>query len=163
MVRNRLSGTPCGPGCYELSPTRTNANRTGKRALASRAARGYRPGVTSPTPHSERRRAARAAATFPVQLAADAGPEAATLRDISEIGLACDASRPMTEMTLVGIDFALPGGAQRHRVRGAVVRCEALPTAAKGTKRWDVAIYFTEVPPATKAALRNYVAKGKLV
>lgn len=87
------------------------------------------------------------------------------LRDISEIGLACHAPQPLDEMTLVGIDFALPGGADRHRVKGAVVRCEPLPkpTKGKGAVKWDVAIYFTEVPPVTKAALRNYVAKGKLV
>ena len=45
------------------------------------------------------------------------------LRDISEIGMACDAPAPVDEMTLVSIDFALPGQTERHHVTGAVVRC----------------------------------------
>jgi hypothetical protein len=127
--------------------------------------------VTSPTPQSERPRAARAAATFPVQLstraegAADAPP--ARLRDISEIGLACTSQAPITEMTMVALDFALPGASERHHVKGAIVRCEPMAGAAKAgkgaPKEWDVAIYFTEITPVTRAALRGYVGKGKKV
>src|SRR5687768_4382165 len=79
--------------------------------------------VASPTPQSERRRALRAAATFPVKLSTkpEAGP--ALLRDISEIGLACVANHEIPEMTLVGLDFTLPGATENHHVQGAVVRC----------------------------------------
>ena len=76
--------------------------------------------------------------------------------------MACDAPAPIEEMTLVGIDFALPGQVERHSVTGAVVRCE--PIASKGNKpAWDIAIYFTEIKATTKAALHNYVGKGKIV
>jgi hypothetical protein len=119
--------------------------------------------VTSPTPQSERRRAARAAATFPVMLSGQADAPPAALRDLSEIGLACTSFQPLAEMTMVGLDFSLPGQTERHQVKGAVVRCEPMRGDGKNKKQWDVAVYFTDVTPVTKAALRNYVAKGKKV
>jgi hypothetical protein len=119
--------------------------------------------VTSPTPQSDRRRAARAAATFPVQLSAKPEAEPAQLRDISEIGLACTSPHELGEMTMVGLDFALPGATEKHHVKGAVVRCEPLRSGAGGRREWDVAIYFTEITPVTRAAVRNYVGKGKKV
>lgn len=88
--------------------------------------------------------------------------EPAQLRDISEIGLACVATHEIPEMTLVGLDFALPGASERHSVRGAVVRCEPMGKGAKN-REWDVAVYFTEVTPVTRAALKNYIAKAKKV
>ena len=117
--------------------------------------------MTSPTPQSDRRRAARAAASFPIHLAAPGAGDPARLRDISEIGLACTSAQPLGEMTMVGLDFALPGASVKHHVKGAVVRCE--PLRAGGGKEWDVAIYFTEMTPVTRAALRNYVERGKKV
>jgi hypothetical protein len=118
--------------------------------------------VTSPTPQSDRRRAIRAIATFPVKLSTKPDAEPAALRDLSEIGLACTSTHAIPEMTLVGLDFALPGQTDRHQVKGAVVRCEPMP--ALGSKKcWDVAVYFTELTPVTKAALKNYVAKAKKV
>jgi hypothetical protein len=56
----------------------------------------------------------------------------AALRDISEIGLACTSSHAIPEMTLVGLDFALPGASDRHLVKGAVVRCEPLGKGEEG-------------------------------
>ena len=116
--------------------------------------------MTSPTPQSERRRALRAAANFPVTLSSKPGSDPAVLRDLSEIGLACTSTCAIPEMTLVGLDFALPGASDRHLVKGAVVRCEPL---GKAKKDWDLAVYFTEMSPVTKAALRNYIAKAKKV
>ena len=81
------------------------------------------------------------------------------LRDVSEIGMACDAPAPIDEMTMVGIDFALPGQTERHQVTGAVVRCDRLPEEVDGRPKWDIAVYFTEIQPTTKAALRGYVNK----
>ena len=39
-----------------------------------------------------------------------------------------------------------------------MVRCEPL---ARTRGKFDVAIYFTEMTPVTRAALRNYVGKAK--
>lgn len=118
--------------------------------------------MTQPTPQSERRRAPRAAASFPVNLSSDAVAEPALLRDISEIGMACDAPAPIEEMTMVGITFSLPGQVEKHQVTGAVVRCDRCEDKA-GRPQWDVAIYFTEIKPVTKAALKGYVSRGKIV
>lgn len=113
--------------------------------------------MPTPNPAAERRRAIRAVASFPVRLSKDATAEPAMLRDISEIGLACTAPQEIPEMTLVGLDFSLPGASELHHVKGAVVRCEPLAKQRK----YDLAIYFTEITPVTRAALRNYVGKAK--
>lgn len=132
--------------------------------MAPGGRRRYGSEVTSPTPQSqsERRRATRAAANFPVKLSSDAVAEPARMRDISEIGLACIASEPIEEMTLVGIDFSLPGASEMHHGALDVVRCDRMADEG-GKRRWDIAIYFTEIKPVTRAALHNYVAKGKPV
>jgi hypothetical protein len=102
----------------------------------------------------------RAAGSFPLQIGGTPTAAAASLRDISEIGLACTTSAPIPEMTVVALDFALPGATERHRVQGAVVRCAPL---GKAGKDWDVAVYFTEIAPVTRAALRHYVQKARKV
>ncbi len=120
--------------------------------------------MTSPTPQSERRRSTRALGAFPIRLSPRPKDAPALLRDISEIGLACTADEPLAEMTLVALDFSLPGATEVHRVRGAVVRCEPLNKGERpltGKARWNLAVYFTEITPQTRAALRNYVGKAK--
>lgn len=96
-------------------------------------------------------------ASFPVRFAQDAAAEPALLRDISEIGLACAAPQEIKEMTMVALNFSLPGATELHHVKGAVVRCEPLGGADRG--KYDVAVYFTEITAVTRAALRNYVGK----
>ena len=118
--------------------------------------------MTQPTPQSERRRAPRAAASFSVNLSSDAVAEPALLRDISEIGMACEAPAPIDEMTMVGISFCLPGQTEQHNVTGAVVRCDRI-TDQDGKPRWDIAVYFTEITPVTRACLKGYVSRGKIV
>jgi len=114
--------------------------------------------VASPSPQSDRRRAERVPASFPVRFANDVAADPAILRDISEIGLACAAPQEIPEMTLVALDFALPGATEIHHVKGAVVRCEPLDGADRG--KYDLAVYFTEITAVTRAALRNYVGKA---
>lgn len=113
--------------------------------------------VPTPAPRSERRRAPRALASFQVQLSlADGKP--ATLKDISEIGLCCISPVKVPEMTVLALDFQLPGQATRHRVQGAVVRCEA----ARGKPgQFEIAVWFQDVPAATRTALKGFVAHGK--
>lgn len=98
-----------------------------------------------------------------MQVSSSGRAEAALLRDISEIGLACTSPQAIPEMTLIGLDFSLPGASDKHHVKGAVVRCEPMTKSADGARRWDLAVFFTEMLPVTRAALRHYVAKGKKV
>jgi hypothetical protein len=114
--------------------------------------------VPTPATRTERRRAPRALANFQILLSGAEG-KPAQLKDISEIGLACVTNVPLSEMTVVAIDFNLPGQAQKHRVQGAVVRCE--PTERKTKSEYELAVWFTDVPAATKAALKGFVARGK--
>ncbi|MBL8729227.1 MAG: PilZ domain-containing protein [Planctomycetes bacterium] len=119
--------------------------------------------MTSPTPQSERRRSIRALGTFPVRLSPRPTDAPAVLRDISEIGLACTSFEELPEMTQVSLNFSLPGATEVHHVQGAVVRCEKLQSqvVSRSGPKWDLAVYFTEIQPVTRAAIRNYVGKSK--
>lgn len=85
------------------------------------------------------------------------------LRDISEVGLACMAFEELPEMTQVALNFSLPGATEVHHVQGAVVRCDRMKNdvSARSTPKWDLAVYFTEIQPVTRAAIRNWVGKAK--
>lgn len=109
------------------------------------------------SPQPDRRRAPRAQADFPIQIVGKAAGRPAQLKDISEIGLCCSCSERIDEMTLLAIDLQLPGAQVQHKVKGAVVRCE--PLRQQGS--FELAVYFTEIAPQTKAALKQLVAVGK--
>lgn len=107
----------------------------------------------------ERRRAPRALADFPIQLspgktAAGQSTAPARLKDLSAIGLCCTTSTELVEFTKLGIDLQLPGQSRRHTLQGAVVRSEPSRTQ-KGM--FEVAVYFTQIEPATKVAIGAFV------
>ena len=129
---------------------------TGFDPVAQRLCHRYPPNrILMTTNPRERRRSPRAKADFPIVLTPAQGPKPARMKDISEIGLACVFDQKVAEMTMVAIDLSLPTDPQKHRVKGAVVRCEPL---ASEPGKYEVAIYFTEVPVAAYAALRAYIA-----
>ncbi len=99
----------------------------------------------------ERRRAPRAIATFPILMSDREGPAEATLKDLSSNGLCCIYPQELPEMSILQIDLDLPGGKARHRIQGAVVRCEQVQAG------YEVAVYFTEVSSEARAALEAYV------
>ncbi|MEY2716528.1 MAG: PilZ domain [Planctomycetota bacterium] len=103
----------------------------------------------------ERRRAPRAIADFPIQLTPGHGATPARLKDLSTIGLCCTSAAEVAEFTKLGIDLQLPGQSRRHTIQGAVVRCDPAP-GKKGS--FEIAVYFTEIEPATKQAIGEYVA-----
>ncbi len=111
-----------------------------------------------PSPAPERRRAPRAKATFSIHLGPPEQARPARLRDLSEIGLACIAGEAIPEMTQVALTMSLPGSTEQHQVTGAVVRCARLRNSAPA--EYDLAVYFTEISPVCKAAIRGYVARG---
>ena len=98
---------------------------------------------------TERRRAPRALADFPIQLSPEQGATEARLKDLSTIGLCCTTPQEVPELSQVGIALQLPNAHEQHQVIGAVVRCEA-----------EVAVYFTEIGEDTKAALEAFVSQG---
>lgn len=108
-------------------------------------------------PARERRRAPRAVADFPIQLTPGQGAQPARLKDLSSIGLCCTSPSEVGEFTKLGIDLQLPGQSRRHTIHGAVVRCDPSHTE-KGN--FEIAVYFTDIEPATKAAIETYVANG---
>ncbi|MEQ1631008.1 MAG: PilZ domain-containing protein [Planctomycetota bacterium] len=115
------------------------------------------------TPARERRRAPRAFADFPIQLSTgqvspNQGVTEGRLKDLSAIGLCCTTKAEVAEFTKLGIDLQLPGHSRRHTIQGAVVRSEPSRTE-KGT--FEIAVYFTEIEPATKLAIGEFVAGGE--
>ena len=105
---------------------------------------------------TERRRAARATAEFPIQLTDLGGARAANLRDISTNGLCCLYPEAIREMTKVRIDLQLPGLTASMPVEGVVVRCDKL--RGRTPAAYEIGIYFTDVPAAVRAALGDFVA-----
>jgi hypothetical protein len=108
-------------------------------------------------PRSERRRAPRFAASFPIRFEDGGVAREAQLRDLSEIGLSCSYPEFVREMTMVGISIQLPDDDRLHAVRGVVVRCEK---DRDDQRRYEVAVYFTEVRPETRLALRSVSARA---
>lgn len=111
--------------------------------------------ATMSTPGRERRRAPRALADFPIQLTPGNGASPARLKDLSTIGLCCTSPTEVAEFTKLGIDLQLPGQSRRHTLQGAVVRCDP-SRSDKG--QYEIAVYFTEVGPATKTAIADFVS-----
>lgn len=105
---------------------------------------------------TERRRAPRALADFPIQLSPEQGATEARLKDLSTIGLCCTTPQEVPELSQVGIALQLPNGHEQHQVIGAVVRCEA----EEEGDNYEVAVYFTEIGEDTKAALEAFVSQG---
>lgn len=112
-----------------------------------------------PTPSPERRRAPRAKAAFPIQIGPADQTRPARLRDLSEVGLCCVSGTAVAEMTSVAIDMQLPGDKARHRVQGAVVRCQRIRGSSPA--EYEVAVYFMDANAAAKAAIRGYVGRGE--
>lgn len=105
---------------------------------------------------TERRRAPRALADFPIQLSPEQGATEARLKDLSTIGLCCTTAQEVPELSQVGVALQLPNTHEQHQVIGAVVRCEAEEEGSN----YEVAVYFTEIGEDTKAALEAFVTQG---
>lgn len=103
----------------------------------------------------ERRRAPRARANFPIQIGDRDGLTAALLKDISTNGLCCSYPDALNEMTLVRIDLQIPGQHDAHALQGVVVRCEK--KRGDAPPAYELAIYFTDVPPSTRRAIGEFV------
>ncbi len=107
----------------------------------------------------ERRRHPRATAEWPVQLALKEGLFEARLRDVSSSGLCFFLDRRIPEMTVLGLEFELPGsdGATRVACRGAVVRCEPI---SPQLDHFEIAVFLHEIADDARVAIGLFVDQG---
>jgi hypothetical protein len=110
----------------------------------------------------DRRRSERVTLWSPVQLVAPDGAAPAALKNLSVAGLCCTTSRVFPELSLVKIQLDLPSGEDpgaehvRLELSGAVVRCEPLRHGT-GKRRFEVALYFTDLTPKARQSLSDLV------
>ena len=109
----------------------------------------------------DRRHGERVTLWSPVQITADDGSAPAALKNLSVAGLCCTTSRAFPELALVKIALDLPtqddaGERLRLELSGAVVRCIPLRHGT-GKRRFEVALYFTELTPKARAQLASLV------
>ena len=105
--------------------------------------------------NSERRKAPRVAATFPIQLQGASGvTRKAELKDLSEVGLSCTFPESIDEMAAVQIVLQLPGEDRLLKVQGAVVRCHEIG-APEATH--EIAVFFTKTTAESRDALRTWI------
>jgi hypothetical protein len=108
----------------------------------------------------ERRQAPRVAERFPVALR-DAGVELhAQTKNLSAVGTYCTLDHFIAPMTKLQLQFELPYGSRRVRVRcsGVVVRVEpVIANAQRG--HYNVAIFFTELTQRNRSAISEFVRR----
>src|SRR5262249_28776386 len=109
----------------------------------------------------DRRGGERVTFHSPLTLTAPDGAEPAKLRNLSVAGIACTTSCAYHEMTRVKITLDLEpektGAAGfRLEVTGAVVRCRPLRHGT-GQRRYEVALYFTDLGDAAREKLAELV------
>ena len=86
----------------------------------------------------------------------------AVLKNISTSGLACISSEQILEMTLIDLKIQLPALPEEEQdffpfvCKGAVVRCEPL-IRGNSKRKWQIAVYFTEMDETNETLLHRYV------
>lgn len=110
----------------------------------------------------ERRKHRRAAGTFDLHLRGAESTKRVRVRDISVSGVSCRTDFAIPEMALVQIDLFLPDapdtrGEMPVHCEGAVVRCQ--PATDGPPPVYDLAVFFTEVPPDGRNRIAAYVEK----
>jgi hypothetical protein len=116
-----------------------------------------------PTVHTkDRRTSERVTFPSPLMLTAPDGAEPARLRNLSVAGISCTTACRYPEMAQLKITLdlepATPDGAPGFRleVNGAVVRCRPLRHGT-GKRRFEVALYFTDLGDAARKKLTELV------
>jgi hypothetical protein len=107
---------------------------------------------------SERRRAPRAPERISLAVI-DGGREFRTeTKNLSAVGAYCTLDRFIPPMSKLQLDFELPHGSRRVRVRcaGVVVRVE--PVVANAQRmQYNVALFFTELSERHRSAISRFV------
>ena len=114
-------------------------------------------GEGSRTMDKERRRAPRAAERVALSIG-DAGTALQTeTKNISASGAYCTLDRFLAPMTKLQLQFELPRGSRRARIRcsGVVVRVEPVVSPERG--QYNTAIFFTELSERDRSVIARFV------
>jgi hypothetical protein len=109
----------------------------------------------------DRRRLPRVDGTFGAKIVASNTAIEATVKNVSMSGLLLHADKKVEEMTMVSMKLAMPSKAGNATpsvsfdLTGAVVRCQ--PIGKGKAKKFELAVYFTDLPLETRAALDEFV------
>ncbi len=106
----------------------------------------------------ERRRAPRIAERIALSIA-DAGTALQTeTKNLSASGVYCTLDRFLAPMTKLQLQFDLPHGSRRARIRcmGVIVRVEPVPASAE-RGRYNTAIFFTELSERDRSVIARFV------
>ena len=108
----------------------------------------------------ERRRAPRVAERVSVALTEEGKAFQAESENLSAAGVYCTLDRFLPPMTKLQLQFELPDGARRVRVRceGVVVRVEPIIASAE-RGRYHVAVFFTELAERDRSAISRFVSQ----
>ncbi|MFT5284099.1 MAG: hypothetical protein ACI8TQ_000253 [Planctomycetota bacterium] len=102
----------------------------------------------------ERRQHPRVTAEWPITIALAEGLYEARLRDISAAGVCFYLDRRIPEMTVLELNFELPGNGPELNVRGAVVRCEPI---SQLIDHFEVAVFLHELTAKERDAIAVYI------
>ena len=111
-------------------------------------------------PEKERRRAPRVDERVSVALTDEGKAFHTESENLSATGVYCTLDRFIPPMTKLQVQFELPDGARRVRIRceGVVVRVEPIiANAERG--RYHVAVFFSELTEHDRAAISRFVSQ----
>lgn len=115
---------------------------------------------SAPTERHERRRHPRVAVDWPLTISLPDGSHEARLRDVSRAGICFFLDRRIPEMTVLELDFRLPGPGPERRVvgSGVVVRCQPL---SRHVDHYEVAVFLNDLSDDNRQRLQAFVAAGR--
>jgi len=110
----------------------------------------------------DRRQSRRVTARSSLVIETPEGAVPASLKNVSMAGIACTTRQAFSEMADLQVRLelpALPGEEKERRTieaRCAVVRCQPL-RRGNARRRFDLALYFTELDEPTKTTLAEFI------
>ncbi|MBL8768602.1 MAG: PilZ domain-containing protein [Planctomycetes bacterium] len=109
----------------------------------------------------DRRRHPRVDGSFGAKITSSSAPIEASVKNVSMSGLLLHSDKKVDEMTMVSMKLVLPSKSGNTSpsvafdLTGAVVRCQ--PIGKGKTKKFELAVYFTDLPRETRGALEEFV------
>jgi len=92
---------------------------------------------------------------FNLKISDEESTAALRIINISASGIYCQSSRPVSLFREIEVSLKLPGVLNIITCIGVVVRCEKV----KGKEKYNLAIFFNDIPPKDKNTLSEYIEK----